>query len=197
MLRHDVTDQKYRTAIAALVVLFLIGMSVISFSYVSARARDARRQSDLRQVTQALAVYYSFFNEYPPVEDDDWFGWDFSYESLDENLEFISLLQEKLILDRIPLDPTNNSDYHDRYKKFPTGSYGCRKPFYILQVVNFETLIERPVRAAKCPQRDFAYETPNGITFMEFEWGAHYLDNFSLRNPPRQAGLKQTSLQIC
>ena len=59
------------TLIELLVVIAIIGilstLSVVALNSARARARDAKRISDIRQVQTALEMYHSEKNDYPPT----------------------------------------------------------------------------------------------------------------------------------
>lgn len=57
------------TLVELLVVISILGILVtiglVSFRSSQARGRDAKRKSDLKQVSSALELYYSDYNKYP------------------------------------------------------------------------------------------------------------------------------------
>ena len=62
-------NQKGFTLIELLVVIAIIGilstLSVLALNSARARARDAKRIADIRQIQTALEMYYNENNEYP------------------------------------------------------------------------------------------------------------------------------------
>ena len=62
-------NQKGFTLIELLVVIAIIGilstLSVLALNSARARARDAKRIADIRQIQTALEMYYNMNNEYP------------------------------------------------------------------------------------------------------------------------------------
>ena len=62
-------NQKGFTLIELLVVIAIIGilstLSVLALNSARARARDAKRIADIRQIQTALEMYYNEFNTYP------------------------------------------------------------------------------------------------------------------------------------
>ena len=62
-------NQKGFTLIELLVVIAIIGilsaLSVLALNSARARARDAKRIADIRQIQTALEMYYNEFNVYP------------------------------------------------------------------------------------------------------------------------------------
>lgn len=107
------------TLIELLVVISIISLlsSVVFASVNSARAkaRDAKRAADIKQVKLVLEFYYDQFNRYPPGTTDN----------LGENL---SVLQGALAnyLSRIPEDPLGGSWQLYQYVRgpVPDNSYG-------------------------------------------------------------------------
>ncbi len=63
------TNQKGFTLIELLVVIAIIGLlstlSIVALNSARARARDARRVSDVKQIQTALEMYYNSENSYP------------------------------------------------------------------------------------------------------------------------------------
>ncbi len=58
------------TLIELLVVIAIIGLlstlSIVALNTARAKARDTRRQTDVREIQVALEMYYSDLNQYPP-----------------------------------------------------------------------------------------------------------------------------------
>lgn len=63
------TSKKGFTLIELLVVIAVIGLLssivLVSLNSARAKARDARRKSDLKQISLALEFYYDIYNRYP------------------------------------------------------------------------------------------------------------------------------------
>jgi prepilin-type N-terminal cleavage/methylation domain-containing protein len=63
------TNQKGFTLIELLVVIAIIGLlstlSIVALNSARARARDARRLSDIQQIQSALEMFYNDANSYP------------------------------------------------------------------------------------------------------------------------------------
>ena len=149
-------------------ILFVIVLSIVSFDYVRAKVRDKKRKADLRQINAALNIYYDKYHNFPEAEDKDWAGWDATYEPAGNVSSFLDVLYEKKIIDFVPTDPVNNEFYHYRYKKYPAGVYGCKRSFYVLQIVNFEGNESNHGRAS-CPEQDFVEWAQNGYSIQVFE----------------------------
>jgi len=152
------------TLIELLVVIAIIGMlsSVVLASLNSARAkaRDARRLADMKQIITALELYYDDHDRYPQ-ENSAGGSWEHSFE---DNGDFIDELLDKGYMPSVPVDPINTSSggfYYSYYNY--GGDSGCTGNFYVLGVRNMETS-GRPHPHSPgfaCPTRD--WET-------EFDW---------------------------
>jgi len=68
-MRDFKLKQRGFTLIELLVVIFIIGILatflISNLAGFRARARDARRKSDLQQIKSSLILYYSIYREYP------------------------------------------------------------------------------------------------------------------------------------
>lgn len=102
------------TLIELLVVIAIIGLlaSVVLVSLNSARAkaRDARRKSDLRQLRTALEMYYQNNDQYPSCQG-DWAGESVSYGCM------ITALKNAGLIDQDPKDPQYPAQRY-RYDNF-------------------------------------------------------------------------------
>jgi len=150
------------------IVLFLGVLSFISFDYIRSKVRDQKRKADIRQVVQGLQLYYEKHGVYPEVEDEDFSGFDSSFEPAGNIASFLDILYEEEIMDFVPVDPRNSDIYNYRYIKYPSGSYGCQNSFFLLQVTNFEQK-EDDKGAGSCPEADFVSWAENGYTIQMFE----------------------------
>lgn len=131
------------TLIELLVVISIISLlsSIVLTSVNSARgkARDARRLADLRQIQNALALYYEDNGSYPPVTygpNGSLAGWEVSYKDTTNWLN-----QLRPYLPSVPVDPLNvgrepidmffsprpaDGNFFYMYYHYPSGaSYGC------------------------------------------------------------------------
>ncbi len=167
-LEQKITNLKMQRMFNLTIILFLIVISVISLEFVRNKAKDTKRLADIKQIQTALDIYQSRFEFFPTVSDNDYGGWDTTFETGDQKMEFINVLMEEKIIDRISRDPVNSRIYNYRYQKFPANSFGCEKPFYILQIMNFENWRENHGWGA-CPERNFVEEALNGYTIQVFE----------------------------
>ena len=154
-------------AITIAVLLFLIIFFTLAFDVIQAKIKDSKRKTDLNQIKKALIVYQLQHNKFPKVQEDDVNGWDLSYYN-GQTSKFLNILLKEKIIDKILKDPVNSGEYYYRYKKFPAGSFGCEKSFYILQAINFE-YNNKDHGYGECPERNFVEEIPNGYTIQMFE----------------------------
>ena len=130
------------TLVELLVVIAIIGVlaSVVLVSLNSARAkaRDARRLTDVKQIQTALELYYDANGYYPANTDNDCGGWDTGVSGDG----FISPLVTGGFI-ATPVDPNASggcSGY--RYYRYSAGDYGCdsaRGDYYVLGINNMET----------------------------------------------------------
>ena len=141
-------SQKIRlgfTLIELLVVISLIGLLAVmilaSMSTARAKARDARRIEDMKQLTNALNLYYADKGTYPAVSGTEAgctpaIGWDCSHLGGD----FIPDLVPKYI-SQMPIDPVNSDAYHYMYYRGTGPIYSCAagKGKYVLGISGFET----------------------------------------------------------
>jgi prepilin-type N-terminal cleavage/methylation domain-containing protein len=102
------------TLIELLVVISIIGLitSVILAALSSARAKalDARRKSDLAQISKAIEFYYDKYNTYPRSA-----GWctNISNPASGWGASFQADIQEWL--PKVPLDPVYANTYQDYF----------------------------------------------------------------------------------
>lgn len=130
------------TLIELLVVISIIGLlsSIVLTSVNSARAkaRDARRLTDMRTMQTALEFYYNQNNQYPGSDNGGCGTWD-----TPGNGTFITPLVSAGFLPSHLLDPrTNDNCGNYRYYRYPAGYSNCdgaKGAFYVLGVVDMET----------------------------------------------------------
>lgn len=168
MVEQKLTSLKLQRIFNLSIILFLIVLTAISLDFVRYKVKDTKRKADVKQIQTALAIYQSNFNTLLEVEDDDFLGWDATFEPLGQPQEFLNTLEKEKIIDRVSRDPVNSDIYFYRYQKFPAHSFGCEKPFYILQIINFEGNVDNHGWGS-CPERNFVDEAPNGYTIQVFE----------------------------
>jgi len=104
------------------IILILISVSIFALNDQQAKARDAKRISDIRQISHALEFYYSNEGEYPVFENSIKLG-SSSYIKLCSKIEggFVSAdtscAQETTYISQIPVDPKNNNYIYQGYEK--------------------------------------------------------------------------------
>lgn len=140
-------------------LLFCLVLIVIMFNQRWSRMRDQRRNADIQAIRNSLEMYSLHFGKYP-VTQADHSGWDTTLDV--KGAGFLEELRQKGFLKNNPFDPINNQDYHYRYQFFPAGSFGCVKPFYVFQIMRFET--EGFNGLGSCPGKDFTNQAPLGFT---------------------------------
>jgi prepilin-type N-terminal cleavage/methylation domain-containing protein len=98
------------TLIELLVVIAIIGIlsSVVlaSLNTARARARDAQRASDIRNIQTALTMYqteYGFLPMTTAYDESNAGGWDYSSQGA-----FLTFLPGSGVMAQVPVDPVNN-----------------------------------------------------------------------------------------
>ncbi|TFG35939.1 MAG: type II secretion system protein [Parcubacteria group bacterium] len=145
-MRSTHNHKKGFTLIELLVVIAIIGIlsSVVSVSMrsVRAKARDARRLQDMKQIVTALQLYYDKYERYPSISSDvccD--GWD---QGPCEGNPFIGALATEGLL-QTPSDPGGGSGtacYGYNYYRYSAGSYDCdasRGAYFVFGIRDMET----------------------------------------------------------
>ena len=107
-------NKKGFTLIELLVVVAILGLlsSVVLVSLDSARAkaRDARRKSDIKQIQTALALYYNTNGYYPPCAPAETNSiWWFSTDPTWKDGKGCLATALKPFIPNLPLDPKNNA----------------------------------------------------------------------------------------
>ena len=141
MIKHNKSRNKGFTLIELLVVIAIIGVlaSIVTSSLSSARAkaRDARRESDIKSIQTALEMYYLDNGHYPALQAGLPRYWSHSYDST----AWSDLETE--IGTTLPVDPINgteiaqNGGYSYGYFGYNIPSY-CNANAYLL-IYNKET----------------------------------------------------------
>ncbi len=168
------TYSRLRKIITLIFVCLLLAVFAVALNKYRLKARDVKRKADLVLIGKALNLYYSKHAFYPEKYTPDWRGWDTSiiYEPGPEKQNgFLDILKQESFIDQVPVDPISNALYHYRYAKFPPGSYGCERGFYILQVSNFEYLSgeDKDHGSGACPEINFVKLAPRGYTIQGFD----------------------------
>jgi len=153
-----------------MVLVILLGTALSLLRYARARARDAVRLSDMRQIIFALNMYFDRYNQFPPISGDACCnGWD--QGPCDGDQTFINALVTSGTIIQVPVDPLAGSGtgcYGYGYYRYGAGSEGCdpaRGPFFVLGV--------RDMEASSGPHpesRGWSCPSPNRNWQGEFEW---------------------------
>ncbi|MDE2031108.1 MAG: prepilin-type N-terminal cleavage/methylation domain-containing protein [Patescibacteria group bacterium] len=133
------------TLIELLIVIAIISIlsSIVlaSLSAARAKAKDAKRLSDMHQIQIALELYNSTYGHYPSGDNAGCFGWDTSADGT-----FITALVQNKFLPSNILDPSINSNNCGNYfyYKYPAGWDGYCDPsrgaFYVLGIGVMESV---------------------------------------------------------
>jgi len=165
------TSKRGFTLIELLVVIAIIGLLssiiLVSLQGVRAKARDARRLSDMKQIQLALELYYDSNGSYPDNADNDCSGWDAGFNGGPGSGDpFIQPLKDGGFI-ATPGDPTarGNCGGYAYYRYIP-GSYGCddsRGAYFVLGVRDMETSGNPHLSSPgwSCPSRNWQ---------TEFDW---------------------------
>ncbi len=130
------------TLIELLVIISIIGflavLAIVSLKTTRAKARDARRMADIKQIQTALETYYDDFNAYPPGgapdggENDAYGGWDGSEHDGNGNSKyFIESLEGlnplgKVYMAKVPRDPKGGAYEYGYYSYNTNPGSSCR-----------------------------------------------------------------------
>lgn len=140
------------TLIELLVVIAIIGIlaSIVlaSVQTVRMKGRDAKRIADMRNIRNALEMYYGDNNRYPTGQSGETgcipnSGWDCSH--LDGGVataNFLPVLVTGGYMSKVPVDPVNNDTYHYSYFRGTGTIYSCPndgKGKYLIGVTKFES----------------------------------------------------------
>lgn len=112
-------------------ISLLASVILVSLNSARAKARDAKRIADFRQVHNAMELYYDRFGTYPG---DNTL---FDNTSLGHRAQFEAMAQELVnrgFLNTIPKDPINSSYLYMFY------NYGAGSPAGALIITSLETI---------------------------------------------------------
>ncbi len=154
------------TIVELLIVIVVIGIlaaiSMVSYTGVQNRARDARRLSDMKTITTALERYKIDHGEYPRAVVQTGYSREVSHVPKADGKKFLDELIVKGYLDKEIVDPVNDGSHHYRYDRYSAGHSGCSpaKPFYVLQAINADAKPATNTTSPgfKCTTRDWGPE---------------------------------------
>lgn len=152
------------TLVELLVVVAIIGLlstvAAVSLNQSRIKSRDTKRLADMRQIQNALALYYDANNGSLPWSDCDGCGcWDVGNK--DHPLLGGSIAG---VMGTTPRDSTATGDCSGYfYYQYPAGSAGCdvsKGNFYVLGVADMETSpgVYPGSPGWSCPGRDWQAE---------------------------------------
>jgi hypothetical protein len=162
----NISSVKFRKVTFLIAIACMMAIFVSGFETMIAKSNDVKRRADIREIEKALDIYHDKHGVYPDSIE-DWREWDLSFKYKDSS-GFLEILKKEGILVNSVFDPINNANYHYRYAKYKAGDYECQKPYYILQITNFEVATEKNGKGF-CPGFDFIEEAPNGYTVQGFD----------------------------
>lgn len=154
--------------IVIVVIAILAAISIVAYTGIQQRARDAERLSDAQMIDKAIKSYYAVHGEYPPGGRSGGFE-----RSTDTSEMFLEHLINSGFLPDSPLDPINDSGHFYAYYLYPVGATygggpnGCddsRGAYYVLYVNRFETTSGKHPSSPgfSCSNRN--WETTNPMT---------------------------------
>ncbi|AHB42795.1 fimbrial protein pilin [Candidatus Saccharibacteria bacterium RAAC3_TM7_1] len=155
------------------VIAILAAITTVSYNGIQERSRDTRRLNDAKVIEDALEIYLqqngSFFEPvYESGQSEG--GWESS--ALEASGDFMKPLMTSGLMDKMPVDPVNNSTMHYRYYVYAAGSAGCdasKGKFAVFQITDFETS-GRPYEhepGFQCPSRNWSTEADYTVGIFE------------------------------
>ena len=145
------------TIVELLIVIVVIGIlaaiTIVAYSGIQGRARDAQRLGDMDTIVKALEMYKTQTGAYPTPSYNGAYGWEVS--SINP-AGFLSPLKTSGVLSKVPVDPANtgNADIAGSkiylYYLYSAGYMGCdaaKGPYYILVAQTGESI----ARATSAP----------------------------------------------
>ena len=137
--------------IVVVVIAILATISIVAYTNIQGRARDAQRADSLAKIKRSLELYKVEYDRYPsatanPGQD----GWEVS---TDVDGTFMEYLKNYGFASGVPVDPINKfsgqGGYRFFYYSYPAGSSGCpveKGRFYVLRA-QFESAANKPASA--------------------------------------------------
>jgi len=146
--------------IVIVIIAILATVVIVAYNGIQSRAYDSRRLSDMQDIQKTIEAYKVTNGAYPPVtaanQDSSW------YETSYVTGSFLDSIKSSGIVNKIPVDPVNNSTYFYRYYLYGAGEYGCdaaRGSYYVLSFVRFQSKSGNGYGPGfSCSGRDWANE---------------------------------------
>lgn len=145
--------------IVIVVIAVLAAISIVAYTGIQGRARDAQRIQDMNTIVKALEVYKTIHDEYPTaVSTNEAGGWEISHNGTSAT-NFLSALKSSTTgVSSVPVDPTNTTqsgspgssfrnpsrganNFVYFYYRYPAGTSGCdpdRGAFYVLGIARMD-----------------------------------------------------------
>ncbi len=147
---------------------------MVSVKKATAKARDARRLSDMRQIQLALEMYKDKYGHYPSISSDSCCdGWD---QGPCGSNSFIGALEAEGLFSKTPVDPKGGSGtgcYGYAYYRYGAGCCGCpqsKGAFYVLGIRDMET-------SGRPHPNSPGWSCPNRNWQNEFDWVTGSFEN--------------------
>lgn len=143
----DIDDKNSKkrgfTIVELLIVIVVIGIlaaiSLVAYSGLQQRSRDAARLQDAKSIEKAIQLYRTQIGAlFGPTSVDG--SWETSSE--DNPGDFMEALVSASTISKVPIDPQNTASRHYRYYLYPAGTSGCdvaRGQFAVFQIIDLET----------------------------------------------------------
>lgn len=127
-------------AVVILVIGILVAITVVSYNGSQGRARDAARQTAIKEIRSALESYRAETGNYPNEATSG--AWEYSYTS---PTTFLDDLQPYMGV--VPVDPVNDTSNFIYYHRYEAGTSGwgvtcpaARGAYYVLGVFGLDTV---------------------------------------------------------
>lgn len=128
--------------IVIVVIDVLAAISIVAYSGIQARARDAERLNDAQQIVKSLNIDYVQNGSYPPFTYSAGQAagqWEESQVELSG--QFMEHLKDYGYANGTPVDPLNNGTYRYKYYRYTGGTSGCdpaRGSFFVFVIAKLE-----------------------------------------------------------
>lgn len=132
------------TIVELLIVIVVIGILAAlvmnTFAGVQQRARDTQRVVDAKNMVTALKLYYGDNSQYPlTTAEPGVAAWE---ASTDTPGTFLQELVSNGYMQKVPVDPINDSTNLYKYYRYGPGEYGCdpdRGEYFVIEITDMES----------------------------------------------------------